>query len=204
MRDEDRLEILKKDLQMLTSSNDEYLEILLKQSKAAITREGIDLEIGIEGDMAVIQYAAYLFRKRSGQDTSMPRYLRLQLNNLKISQKGKRKNEMTFDDGILTVYRTENTAQPGKKPVQRLKVKGRHYFNYGELGYNRIYRAKQAGQQVEAVVNIPGWEDIQMTDVCVMENGDQFRILTRQPTLDENGLRITRLSLERIGEKYAV
>ena len=41
---------------------------------------------------------------------------------------------MTFDDGILTVYRTENTAQPGKKPVQRLKVKGRHYFNYGELG----------------------------------------------------------------------
>ena len=91
MRDEDRLEILKKDLQMLTSSNDEYLEILLKQSKAAITREGIDLEIGIEGDMAVIQYAAYLVRKRSGQDTSMPRYLRLQLNNLKISQKGKGK-----------------------------------------------------------------------------------------------------------------
>ena len=91
MRDEDRLEILKKDLQMLTSSNDEYLEILLKQSKAAITREGIDLEIGIEGDMAVIQYAAYLFRKRSAQDTSMPRYLRLQLNNLKISQKGKGK-----------------------------------------------------------------------------------------------------------------
>ena len=111
---------------------------------------------------------------------------------------------MTFDDGTLTVYRTENTAQPGKKPVQRLKVKGRHYFNYGELGYNRIYRAKQAGQQVEAVVNIPGWEDIQMTDVCVMENGDQFRILTRQPTLDDNGLRITRLSLERIDEKYAV
>ena len=89
MRDEDRLEILKKDLQMLTSSNDEYLEILLKQSKAAIAREGIDLDIGIEGDMAVIQCAAYLFRKRDGQDTSMPRYLRLQLNNLKISQKGK-------------------------------------------------------------------------------------------------------------------
>lgn len=54
------------------------------------------------------------------------------------------------------------------------------------------------------MVNIPGWEDIQMTDVCVMENGDQFRILTRQPTLDDNGLRITRLSLERIDEKYAV
>lgn len=41
---------------------------------------------------------------------------------------------MTFDDGILTVYRTENTAKPGKKPVPKLKVKGKHYFNYGELG----------------------------------------------------------------------
>lgn len=63
---------------------------------------------------------------------------------------------MTFDDGTLSVYRTENTAKPGKKPVTKLKAKGRHYFNYGDLGYNRIYRAKQAGQQVEAVVNIPG------------------------------------------------
>ena len=46
---------------------------------------------------------------------------------------------MTFDDGTLTVYRTENTAKPGKKPVTKLKAKGRHYFNYGDLGYNRIY-----------------------------------------------------------------
>ena len=35
MRDEDRLEILKKDLQMLTSSNDEYLEILLKTKQSS-------------------------------------------------------------------------------------------------------------------------------------------------------------------------
>lgn len=90
MVDEELLEILKKDLQMLTSSNDDYLKILLEQGRAAIEREGIDLNIGIEGDMAVIQYAAYLFRKRAGQDTTMPRYLRLQLNNLKISQKGRK------------------------------------------------------------------------------------------------------------------
>lgn len=86
MTDEEKLAILKKDLQMLTSSNDDYLEILLKQAKEQIIREGIELA-GIEGDMAVVQYAAYLFRKRASGDTAMPRFLRLELNNLKIGKK---------------------------------------------------------------------------------------------------------------------
>ena len=86
MTDDERLEILKKDLQMLTNSNDNYLSILLNQAEAQIQREGVDLSAGIEGDMVVIQYAAYLFRKRAGGETAMPRFLRLQLNNMKVSQ----------------------------------------------------------------------------------------------------------------------
>lgn len=89
MTDNERLVVLKKDLQMLTNSNDDYLKILLNQAKAQVEREGVDLEIGIEGDMVVIQYAAYLFRKRASGETAMPRFLRLQLNNMKISQVGK-------------------------------------------------------------------------------------------------------------------
>lgn len=111
---------------------------------------------------------------------------------------------MTFDDGILMIYRTENIAKPGEKPKKGLKQKEPYYFGYGELGYNRIYRAKQAKEQVEAVVNVPGWGDIRAMDVCVIENGEQFRILTRQPTTDENGIRITKLSLERLDERYDV
>lgn len=89
MTDNERLVVLKKDLQMLTNSNDDYLKILLGQAKAQVEREGVNLEIGIEGDMVVIQYAAYLFRKRASGETAMPRFLRLQLNNMKISQVGK-------------------------------------------------------------------------------------------------------------------
>lgn len=89
MTDQERLAVLKKDLQMLTDSNDDYLRILLDQAKAQVQREGVDLSVGIEGDMAVIQYAAYLFRKRASGDTAMPRFLRLQLNNMKISQAGR-------------------------------------------------------------------------------------------------------------------
>ena len=89
MTDQEKLAILKKDLQMLTNSNDDYLKILMKQAKAQMEREGVDTSDGIEEDMAVIQYAAYLFRKLASGDTAMPRYLRLQLNNMKVSKAGK-------------------------------------------------------------------------------------------------------------------
>lgn len=83
-----RLKVLKQDLQMITTANDELLEKLLEQAASAIRREGIVLEQDdVECDMAVIQYAAYLFRKRGAADTAMPRFLRYSLNNILFSQK---------------------------------------------------------------------------------------------------------------------
>lgn len=84
-----QLIIIKSDLQMLTSANDEYLLKLLELSEAEIKREGITIGEDIESDMVIIHYAAYLFRKRAGADTSMPRYLRWELNNLLLSQKAR-------------------------------------------------------------------------------------------------------------------
>lgn len=90
MKEAEKLLILKRDLQLRTSSNDEYLSFLLSGAKKLIEQEGITL---IEGDtncdMVQIQYAAYLFRRRGGEETSMPRFLRYELNNLLFSQKGR-------------------------------------------------------------------------------------------------------------------
>ena len=88
MTNVEKLVILKKDLQQMTTANDTYLETLLTFAEAAIQREGIVLKDDIECNMAVIHYAAYLFRKRAGADTAMPRFLRYELNNLLFSQKG--------------------------------------------------------------------------------------------------------------------
>ena len=91
MTKEERLTLLKNDLQMLTSSNDTLLSSLLDASVEYIQKEGITLvenDIGI--DMAIVQYAAYLFRKRASEETAMPRFLRYNLNNILFSQKGKR------------------------------------------------------------------------------------------------------------------
>lgn len=88
MNDADKLKILKQDLQMITSANDEYLQNLLSLSAERIRGEGITLiENDIRSDMAQIQYAAYLYRKRAAADTAMPRYLRFELNNMKFSEK---------------------------------------------------------------------------------------------------------------------
>lgn len=90
MTKEERLTLLKNDLQMLTSSNDTLLSSLLDASAEYIQKEGITLvenDIGI--DMVIVQYAAYLFRKRASEETAMPRFLRYNLNNILFSQKGK-------------------------------------------------------------------------------------------------------------------
>lgn len=90
MDKEEKLELLKQDLQRKTKANDEYLKTLLELAEKRIQREGIVLEEkDIEIQMAVVQYAAYLFRKRDAPDTSMPRYLRKSLNDILFSQKGK-------------------------------------------------------------------------------------------------------------------
>ncbi|MEY8285357.1 hypothetical protein AALA13_16305 [Lachnospiraceae bacterium 50-23] len=86
-----KLALLKQDLGIFNGSKDDYLYHLLKQAEGRIQEEGIKKEM--EGkqqavyDGLHIQYAAYLFRKRAGTDTSMPRFLRYGLNNLLFSQK---------------------------------------------------------------------------------------------------------------------
>lgn len=90
MTSEEKLALLKQDLQMLTSANGDFLKSLITTAESAIQREGITLvENDMDIDMAVIQYAAYLFRKRAGNETAMPRFLRWRLNNILFSQKGK-------------------------------------------------------------------------------------------------------------------
>lgn len=97
MDDKLKLTVLKQDLQLLTDANDEYLTLLLDFARKAIIREGIEFpetNEGIELGMAAVHYAAYLYRKRAGTETVMPRYLRYELNNLLFSQKARTDGEV--------------------------------------------------------------------------------------------------------------
>lgn len=89
MNDNQMLELLKLNLQKMTSADDRYLEQLIQQAKALMTREGIVDDKTDDYTMAVIDYAAFLFRKRASKEMIMPRSLRLELNNILFSQKSK-------------------------------------------------------------------------------------------------------------------
>lgn len=88
MNSEEMLVMLKADLQMLTDSNDDYLKQLISFARQRMERMGIVVEDTIECNTLQEMYAAHLFRKRAGAETNMPRFLRLGLNDLLLSQKG--------------------------------------------------------------------------------------------------------------------
>ena len=111
---------------------------------------------------------------------------------------------MTFDDGILTVYRPQNTAGPGDKPQPGLKFIGRHYYSISSLGVTRYYAAMQAGQDVSAVVAVPGWNDIVTNDVIVLDDGQKYGAEMVQPETDEFGLRIMRVTLGVFSVDYQI
>lgn len=111
---------------------------------------------------------------------------------------------MTFDDGIVGVYQLENKSKSGDKPDYTAKLKEKFYFSYETLGVNRYYTALQAGQRIETVISVPGWANVNTNDICIFENGCQYQIRMLQPTIDDDSLKITRISLERLGDVYAI
>ena len=95
MTTEERLYLLKSDLQLITDVNDDLLKHYLAQCENAMNIEGITDDGSVAYDSCIISYAAYLFRKRAGNssggstgETAMPRFLRWQMNNLLLHQKG--------------------------------------------------------------------------------------------------------------------
>ena len=89
MNDSTILSILKIDLKISANSYDTYLERLISLASSAISAEGISLDQdNINDNMLIAQYAAWLYRKRD-EDVGLPRYLRWQLNNRLISEKGR-------------------------------------------------------------------------------------------------------------------
>lgn len=83
-----KLMVLKQNLQLITNANDEYLKTLLEQAGSLMSREGIQEDESKDYSLCIVDYAAFLFRKRNG-DMTMPRFLRYELNNLLMSQKAK-------------------------------------------------------------------------------------------------------------------
>lgn len=112
---------------------------------------------------------------------------------------------MTYDDGIVKIYRLENGAKKGDKPIEKAVYKSSYHFSYEDVGLTRYYSALSAKQQIECVIGIYLDRSILTNDIAVMEDGNQYRIqFVQHPMDEEDEMRYTRLTLERINDRYVI
>lgn len=111
---------------------------------------------------------------------------------------------MLLDAGTLTLCTLENIAQHGAMPVQRLQPQKTCFYGERTVGYNRQYDAMGANERIDMLVRI--WQDrtARAGMFAVLDSGEQYRISFAQQLADEDGLRVTDLTLERLDDLYDV
>ena len=122
------------------------------------------------------------------------------------------------DAGIVTICKLENIAPQGDMPREMLvplKDEDENIltwqFEERVIGFSRQYNAKSVEERVDMLIRI--WRCpvrigmyAVLTDYEGQENpdGDQYRIDNVSNNVDENGLKITDLTLYRMDELYEV
>jgi hypothetical protein len=111
---------------------------------------------------------------------------------------------MTFDDGIVKIYRIENASDNGDMPKEEAVYKSSFYFGYDDVGIQRYYSAMANNQLIDSVINIQHDRSIKALDIVQFEDDNFFRIAMVQHPLDDDGIRYTKLTLERLNDEYNI
>ena len=111
---------------------------------------------------------------------------------------------MLLDAGTLTLCTLKQESKPGAMPKQSL-VPGEMCF-YGErtVGYNRQYAAMGVNERIDMIARI--WQNraARAGMYALLENGEQYRINFAQQLLDDDGMRVTDLTMARLEKLYDV
>ena len=122
-----------------------------------------------------------------------------------------------MDDGLCLLCTLENVAEPGDMPREVLRpvkdgdVTAEWQFESRKIGYNRQYEAKGVSERVDMLIRI--WQAparigmyavLSEYDGQENPNGDQYRIDNVQQLTDDDGLKVTDLTLYRLDELYEV
>lgn len=88
------------------------------------------------------------------------------------------KHEITqsYNDGLLTIYETRDTAKPGYAPKVELVRKAALRYEEQRLGINRLYSAKQHQIEIERVVRCPRTDRVNTQDIAQTEDGRHYQV----------------------------
>lgn len=111
-----------------------------------------------------------------------------------------------LDAGMCSICDLVNTAEQGNMPIYALREVVNVYFEERTVGYNRYYAALGVNQQIAMVIRT--WRlPVKIGQYAVLsmsENDGQYRITNVQQLLNDDGLKCTDMTLERVENNYDV
>jgi hypothetical protein len=107
-------------------------------------------------------------------------------------------------EGTLKICNLQDTAGPGEMPTEKLVVQSYHYYGDRTIGYGRQYAAMGVEQQVDRLVRIWRDESVHVRQYALLDDGQQYRIDMVQHLTDEDGLKVTDLTLFRLDDNFDV
>ena len=107
-------------------------------------------------------------------------------------------------EGTLKICALQNVAEPGEMPSEKLVIVSYHYYGDRVIGYGRQYAAMGVQQSVDRLVRIWRDESITVKQYALLDDGKQYRIDMVQHLLDDDGLKVTELTLSRLDDNFDV
>lgn len=107
-------------------------------------------------------------------------------------------------EGTLRLCELQNVAEAGEMPRDRLVPVSYHYYGSRTVGYGRQYAAMGVEQRVDRLVRIWRNEDAHVRQYAILDDGKQYRVDMVQHMLDEDGLKVTDLTLFRLDENFDI
>ena len=109
-----------------------------------------------------------------------------------------------MDSGTCRIYTVTDSAENGEMPNPTLHEYGDYEWAFEDrmISYSRQYAAMGVDQQIDRIIRI--WRTpVRIGDVVVIGD-EQYRIDNVQPTLDDDSLQVTDLTLRRLEENYDI
>lgn len=97
-----------------------------------------------------------------------------------------RREPPTFNDGLLTVYRTIDVSDSGDMPENELIELGRLRYEVRTLGLQRFQAASQENVELVATVRVLDHFDISSQSIIKLRDGRYYRVYQVQKVLVEN------------------
>ena len=86
-----------------------------------------------------------------------------------------------LNDGIVTIYRSENIADVGDMPKWNLVKTGALRYHRRTIGVQRLYLAKQANAQVDLLLRCQYRPEVKAGNVAVpTQDGEKYKITVIQ------------------------